>query len=127
LGTSQILKQLGILDAATDMSSRRRRAPADAAIGADGTAVEEDEVPAEVVDQPPTVSLLSKEQALKLLEPVGAKAKQTRRGASAGATPQGKGESLEGKFVDLVDLLPPMPTKGEFDVNKIKSSLYFFS
>jgi DNA-directed RNA polymerase len=35
--------------------------------------------------------------------------------------------SLEGKFVNLVDLLLPVPIKGEFDVNKIKSSLYFFS
>ena len=35
--------------------------------------------------------------------------------------------SLEGKFVNLVDLLLPVPSKGEFDVNKIKSSLYFFS
>lgn len=34
---------------------------------------------------------------------------------------------LEGKFVDLTALLPPLPKKGEFDVSKIKSSLYFFS
>lgn len=35
--------------------------------------------------------------------------------------------SFEGKFVDLTALLPPLPKKGEFDVSKIKSSLYFFS
>lgn len=34
---------------------------------------------------------------------------------------------FEGKFVDLTALLPPLPKKGEFDVSKIKSSLYFFS
>jgi DNA-directed RNA polymerase, mitochondrial len=37
---------------------------------------------------------------------------------------------LEGKFVNLVDLLLPrraVPMNGEFDVNKIESSLYFFS
>lgn len=35
--------------------------------------------------------------------------------------------SFEGKFVDLTTLLPPLPKKGEFDVSKIKKSLYFFS
>ncbi|KAI0316635.1 hypothetical protein OF83DRAFT_1125717 [Amylostereum chailletii] len=34
---------------------------------------------------------------------------------------------LVGKFVNLVDILPELPKKGEFDVNKIKSSAYFFS
>ena len=31
------------------------------------------------------------------------------------------------KFVDLLDLLPPLPQKGSFDVKTIKKSLYFFS
>ncbi|TFK81972.1 DNA/RNA polymerase [Polyporus arcularius HHB13444] len=34
---------------------------------------------------------------------------------------------LGGKFVNLVDLLPPLPEKGKFDVNLIKESQYFFS
>ncbi|KAI0033505.1 hypothetical protein K488DRAFT_47601 [Vararia minispora EC-137] len=34
---------------------------------------------------------------------------------------------LEGRFVKLVDLLPRLPQKGEFDVRKIRDSLYFFS
>lgn len=34
---------------------------------------------------------------------------------------------LASKFIDLVDVLPPLPKKGEFDVNTIKKSLYFFS
>ncbi|OSD03827.1 DNA/RNA polymerase [Trametes coccinea BRFM310] len=34
---------------------------------------------------------------------------------------------LEGKFVNLVDVLPPLPEKGKFDVKAIKDSLYFFS
>jgi DNA-directed RNA polymerase len=34
---------------------------------------------------------------------------------------------LLGKFVDLCDLLPPLPKKGSFDVETIKSSQYFFS
>ena len=34
----------------------------------------------------------------------------------------------EGKsFVRFVDVLPPCPPKGEFDVNKIRLSPYFFS
>ncbi|PWY98909.1 DNA/RNA polymerase [Testicularia cyperi] len=34
---------------------------------------------------------------------------------------------FKAKFVDLADILPPIPAKGSFDVNEIKSSLYFFS
>ncbi|KDQ52445.1 hypothetical protein JAAARDRAFT_138907 [Jaapia argillacea MUCL 33604] len=34
---------------------------------------------------------------------------------------------IAGKFVDLADVLPPLPEKGNFDVNTIKRSLYFFS
>jgi hypothetical protein len=101
-----------------------------------------------------TVSVVSKEQAMQLLKPgpheqVAATRKRSRSKSSATATatatdqtgdgnlksvvvpPKAEAEtedsSLEGKFVDLVDLLLPVPTKGEFDVNKIKSSLYFFS
>ncbi|KAL6308760.1 DNA/RNA polymerase [Sparassis latifolia] len=38
-----------------------------------------------------------------------------------------KAAGFTGKFVELVDILPPLPQKGEFDVNTIKNSLYFFS
>jgi len=34
---------------------------------------------------------------------------------------------LLGKFVDLTDLLPPLPHKGSFKVENIKKSQYFFS
>ncbi|KXN82382.1 DNA-directed RNA polymerase, mitochondrial [Leucoagaricus sp. SymC.cos] len=34
---------------------------------------------------------------------------------------------LMGKFVNLSDLFPPLPQKGEFDVGNIKKSEYFFS
>jgi DNA-directed RNA polymerase len=34
---------------------------------------------------------------------------------------------LMGKFVNLTDLLPPLPKKGDFDVETIKGSQYFFS
>jgi DNA-directed RNA polymerase, mitochondrial len=120
------------------MSSRHIKDTADvvsntaAATDADGAVIrtiEEDEELEEGVDRPPAVSVLSREQVLKLLNPSHEKAKRAKSG-SASVTPQGKTAadvSLEGKFVDLVDLLPPVPTKGEFDVNKIKSSLYFFS
>ena len=89
---------------------------------------EEDEELVEMVERPPVVSVLSKEQAVKLLKPVRGKASRIKENASNVTTTQDQPEdSLEGKFVDLVDLLPPVPAKGEFDVNKIKSSLYFFS
>ncbi|KAJ8690626.1 DNA-directed RNA polymerase [Pleurotus ostreatus] len=35
--------------------------------------------------------------------------------------------TLLGKFVDLTDILPPLPAKGDFKVEAIKSSQYFFS
>jgi len=31
------------------------------------------------------------------------------------------------RFVELTKLLPPMPKKGNFEVNAVKKSLYFFS
>jgi DNA-directed RNA polymerase len=31
------------------------------------------------------------------------------------------------RFIDLVQLLPPLPQKGQFDVTNIKRSQYFFS
>ncbi|TFY82948.1 hypothetical protein EWM64_g1061 [Hericium alpestre] len=40
---------------------------------------------------------------------------------------EGARSSLKDKFVNLTDVLPELPKKGEFDVNKIKKSLYFFS
>lgn len=36
-------------------------------------------------------------------------------------------DEFDGRFVELVDVLPEVPKKGEFDVNTIKRSLYFFS
>ncbi|EIN05775.1 DNA/RNA polymerase [Punctularia strigosozonata HHB-11173 SS5] len=33
----------------------------------------------------------------------------------------------ENRFINLVDLLPPLPKKGDFNVETIKKSLYFFS
>jgi DNA-directed RNA polymerase len=127
LGTSQILKQLGILDTASGMTSRRTKNTAETASETAAVPIEGDEEPAEeTLDRPPKVSLLSKEQVVKLLNPgrgqaTRAKGAVAQRGKSVSET------SLEGKFVDLIDLLPPVPAKGEFDVNKIKSSLYFFS
>jgi DNA-directed RNA polymerase len=67
----------------------------------------------------------------------------SRIGAKAASQPKVNEESTEeeaeeeedaeldapllGKFVDLVDLLPPLPTKGTFDVEDIQRSPYFFS
>lgn len=89
--------------------------------------MEENEEPVEkTLDRPPTVSLVSKEQIVQLLKPVRGQAKRVK-GVVAPEDKSAPEDSLEGKFVDLVDLLPVVPSKGEFDVNKIKSSLYFFS
>lgn len=34
---------------------------------------------------------------------------------------------VRGRFVNLVDLIPPLPKKGDFEVSTIKNSPYFFS
>lgn len=127
LGTSQILRHLGIFGTATNIAaSRRPKTTAETASGTAAMTMDEDEEPVEKApDHPPTVSVVSKEQVVKLLKPV--RGAQRVKGAVA---PEGKSapeDSLEGKFVDIVDLIPSVPLKGEFDVNKIKSSLYFFS
>jgi DNA-directed RNA polymerase len=109
------------------MTSRRRKNAAQPAPETVAVTMEEDEEPTkETLDRPPTVSLLSKEQAVKLLNPGRRQATRTK-GAVAQQAKSVLDTSLEGKFVDLADLLPLVPAKGEFDVNKIKSSLYFFS
>jgi DNA-directed RNA polymerase, mitochondrial len=36
-------------------------------------------------------------------------------------------DGMQGRFVNLVDLFPPLPEKGDFEVNTIKHSQYFFS
>ena len=36
-------------------------------------------------------------------------------------------QALQGKFVNVVDLFPPVPAKGSFNVEVIKQSPYFFS
>ena len=50
--------------------------------------------------------------------------KRAKAEAKAAATTEA---AVQSKFVRLVDLLPPLPQKGEFDVKTIKRSKYFFS
>lgn len=57
-----------------------------------------------------------------------ARPKQTKKQPKSQAkTKNQKEEQFRAKYVDLADLLPPIPAKGSFDVNEIKRSLYFFS
>lgn len=39
----------------------------------------------------------------------------------------GHSRKIDSKFVQLADILPPVPAKGDFDLQKIRESLYFFS
>ncbi|KAH9986955.1 DNA/RNA polymerase [Russula vinacea] len=139
LRTSQILKQLGILDTVAGIKSRRflkttkkKNAETAAAVTTEEEDEDDEKAMAEkkTLERPPTVSVLSKEQLLEFLEPLRERGRPAK--AAALREQQEKSaeldeDSFEGKFVDLVELLPPVPEKGEFDVNKIKSSLYFFS
>ena len=50
----------------------------------------------------------------------------TSRVARKAAAPE-KNSMLMGKFVDVIDLIPPLPDKGSFEVEDIKKSQYFFS
>jgi DNA-directed RNA polymerase len=36
-------------------------------------------------------------------------------------------DGMSARFVSLVDLIPPLPQKGDFEVSTIKNSQYFFS
>jgi DNA-directed RNA polymerase, mitochondrial len=36
-------------------------------------------------------------------------------------------DGMRNRFVNLVDLIPPLPKKGDFEVSTIKNSPYFFS
>jgi len=138
LGVSQVFKQLGVCEAAAGMAardlqkniSRKHAETISESVSMIQEEEEEDESRETTVERPPMVSEVSKEQALELLKSSRAQARR-EKGAAAAAPAKGKspapGVSLEGKFVDLVELLPPVPVKGEFDVKKIKSSLYFFS
>ena len=53
------------------------------------------------------------------------KGRRSKRDIQAAAT--GEPVQEEPKFVDLTKLLPPVPKKGNFEVNTVKKSLYFFS
>ena len=51
---------------------------------------------------------------------------QSSRVAKAKAAAE-EANLLAGKFVNLTDLIPPLPDKGSFQVESIKKSQYFFS
>jgi len=126
LRSAQMVKQLDLFEGATDTEALDT-AKNDDNSKSEAAVVEMAEKDGEpttekTLEHPPTVTVLSKEQALYLLKPGRGKVKKPRRTPS-----QEKEDGLHGKFVNLVDLLRPVPAKGEFDVNKIKSSLYFFS
>ncbi|KAH9837674.1 DNA/RNA polymerase [Rhodofomes roseus] len=90
-------------------------------------ATEEDVAEAEVVEEMEDVEdvtdLEAKSIQHKKMSPT---AKQTAKFIAAALANAGPGP-LDHKFVELSSLLPPVPEMGTFDVNKIKSSLYFFS
>ena len=66
-----------------------------------------------------------KDSAQRAEEDKPKKKAKARRGK--GSPTQDIEHRLEGKFVNLVDVLPPIPKKGMFDVKAIKDSQYFFS
>lgn len=53
---------------------------------------------------------------------------RTPRGKKAAAVAAADAANLlTGKFVNLTELIPPLPDKGSFEVESIKKSQYFFS
>lgn len=67
---------------------------------------------------------MTRDQLIKILKPGSGGRRRTKADKIQGVD---KAEEFQAKFVDLTSLLPPLPKKGEFDVGKIRSSLYFFS
>lgn len=83
------------------------------------------------------LSLLTKDQQVKL-DTANTKATEATGSPRYHISCEGETEGKEvtpdsavttslTRFVNLVDVLPPLPTKGQFDVSTIKKSLYFFS
>lgn len=63
----------------------------------------------------------------ELEEPEEKPKPKPKRKTKAAKTQENVEKRLAGKFVNLVDILPPLPQKGKFDVKAIKDSQYFFS
>lgn len=66
------------------------------------------------------------------LEEEGGKKSRTSQAAKAKAKvakakKAAEGPSLSSKFIKFIDLMPPLPKKGTFEVQDIKASPYFFS
>lgn len=75
---------------------------------------------------------LAESEAAEIEEEEAPKKKTRKTRRTKAATLDENGDFNEegvytGKFVELLDLLPPVPQKGDFDVKTIKRSLYFFS
>ena len=90
----------------------------DLAIGSDGKETWERE--------PQEPESLSTKAEIKDVEVIIPMRRRRRR------KPQQQGETndlleKEPRFVELTKLLPPLPEKGNFEVNSVKKSLYFFS
>jgi hypothetical protein len=57
----------------------------------------------------------------------GAEGDEVERAKAAKFWSKGHSRLVGSKFVLLSDVLPPVPSKGDFDLEKIRDSLYFFS
>jgi len=102
LVTSNALKEQGIVGKARDIVARRTKSAAKTTSETAAMTTEEEEEPS-----PPCTLEVSEEEMWPSKADLEA--------------------FDERSFVNVVDLLPPVPEKGEFDVNKIMTSLYFFS
>ncbi|KAI0291577.1 hypothetical protein BC826DRAFT_1022569 [Russula brevipes] len=102
LVTSNALKEQGIVAKARDIAARRTKSAAKPTSETAAMTTEEEEEPS-----PPCVFEVPEEEMWP--------------------TKAAQEAFDEREFVNVVDLLPPVPEKGEFDVNKIMTSLYFFS
>jgi len=53
--------------------------------------------------------------------------KKTKKRATATRETKGYTKKMKTYFVNVTDLIPPVPAKGDFNIESIKKSLYFFS
>ncbi|KAI0063332.1 DNA/RNA polymerase [Artomyces pyxidatus] len=129
LQTNQMLRQLGadtFADAVVSVDDVTAEAAPSAGDFVPSTDWVEDEEDADdrMTEKEPKGSLRSTRRRPKVAQADGVGAGDEDQDDKVYQMPP---NVLKGKFVNLTDLLPPLPPKGEFDVNKIKSSLYFFS
>ncbi|KAA1474146.1 DNA/RNA polymerase [Dentipellis sp. KUC8613] len=130
LRTESLMRSLGLTENDTLVTTSEEEAAALESADVSSVLVEGEAAPAAENG----VVTISREQVkAELNKKKRGTARRTKAAAAAAEAEDGAGAEgdvpakFQTKFVNLTDMLPRLPKKGEFDVSKIRQSLYFFS